>query len=188
MEKVLLNSSVLIYLISEIILFIMLIIALPTSIKIVLKWNFYSHTKEQYSLEKSAFLITTVTFFVSIIKIFLLPYFIFTIDSLSNLITGAMCGAGVISANSYGLNLLLVKMFVVFVFILWILLNYQDIEAKNYPYFKTKMVLFILIVLLIFLETFLDILYFIEIEPDLPVSCCSTLFGNLEGQILSLLD
>jgi hypothetical protein len=181
MEDTLLNSSVVVFLASEGVLFLMLLLAFFVAIKILLKWDFDSHTREQFALEKRAYLVVTIIFFIAVIKFFLLPYFVFTIDGLSAIVAGAMCGAGVISANSYGLELLFLKILVIFTLIVWIMVNHQDIEAKNYPYFKLKLTLFLIIALLIMAETLLDFLYFINIEPNRPVSCCSALFGELEG-------
>ena len=181
MGEVLLNTSVIIYLLSETILFVLLSIALFFSIQSILKWDYSSYSKEQYTLEKRAFLIISIVGFVFFIKFFLLPYFVYVIDGLSNIVSGAMCGAGVISANSYGMVLLFIKLLIIFMLIFWMGLNHYDLESKNYRYFIPKNWLFIGIFLLLSIEIVLDFLYFSNIEINQPVSCCSTLFGQLEG-------
>jgi hypothetical protein len=181
MGDILLNSKVIIYLLSEGITYLMLFIAFIVAVEGVIKWNYSSYSEEQYRLEKRAYLIVTITLFASIIKFSLLPYFVFVIDSLAPMVTGAMCGAGVIGTNGYGLILLLFKLLTIFMLTLWITINHYDIQAKNYPYFKMKSWLFILIFITFTIEIVLNILYFINIEPELPVSCCSTLFGGFEG-------
>jgi len=151
------------------------------SIKIVLKWNFESFTPAQFKLEQQAYLVTTITLFVFVMKFFLTLYFTFTIDALSLLVPGAMCSAGVITANDYGVPLLSLKLFILFGLTLWLYVNFYDVRTKNYQWFKEKSALFMLIFLLIIFELILDFLYFSNIDTHLPVSCCSALFGQLEG-------
>ena len=181
MSPILLNTQVQIYLLGEGILYIFMLIAFGISIDILLRWNFESFSDAQYRLEKKSYLVITILSFIFVIKFLLLPYFVFTIDSLNSLVKGAMCGAGVISANSYGLELLFIKLLVIFTLTLWLMINYYDLEAKNYPYFKIKYGLYIAIFLLVTYELWLDFNYFININTNQVVSCCSALFGQLEG-------
>ncbi len=181
MGEVLLNTSVLIYLLSESILYILLLIGLFFSIQAILQWDYNSYSRRQYQLERRAFLVISIIGFVFFIKFFLLPYFVYVIDGLSDIVPGAMCGAGVISANSYGMVLLFVKLFIIFILIFWLGLNHYDLESKNYRYFIPKNWLFVTIFLLLSLEIALDFLYFSSIDINKPVSCCSSLFGQLEG-------
>lgn len=181
MNPILLNTQVQIYLLGEAILYIFMLIAFAVSIHILLRWDFDSFSDEQYRLERRSYLVITILLFVFSVKFMLLPYFVFTIDALNTLVPGAMCAAGVISANSYGLELLFVKLFVIFTLTLWLMINYYDLEAKNYPYFKLKYGLYIAIFVLVSIELWLDFAYFTHIDIHQPVSCCSALFGQLEG-------
>jgi len=180
-SDILLNIDVIIYLISEFIIYILLFVGFWVSIETLIKWDYSSYTKEQYRLEKRAFLVMSITLFAFFIKFLLLPYFVFVIDDLSDIISGAMCGAGVISSNNYGMPLLFFKLLLIFMLILWIALNYYDLESKSYDYFIPKNYLLIAIFMILSLEFGLDILYFLSINPNQPVSCCSALFGQLEG-------
>ena len=80
--------------------------------------------------------------FVFSIKFLLILYFVFTIDTLSLLVPGAMCGAGVIAANEYGSYLLILKLAILFFLILWFYLNAYDMRTKNHQWFKEKSWLF----------------------------------------------
>jgi hypothetical protein len=60
-------------------------------------------------------------------------------------------------------------------------LNSFDLKARNFPLFRLKSWLFIAIFLLIAVETGLDFAYFGQIDIQKPVSCCSTLYGQMEG-------
>ena len=92
-----------------------------------------------------------------------------------------MCGAGVITANVYGTPLLTLKLIILALLTLWLYLNFYDMSTKNYQYFKQKSWLFIGLFLLIVGELFLNFSYLSNIDTHIAVSCCSTLFGQLEG-------
>lgn len=181
MNEILLNNEVIVYLLSESILYFLLFIAFLSTIGILRRWNFNAFTSEQFALENRSYLVMTIIFFVMTLKMLLLPYFIYTIDSLSDLIPGAMCGAGVIKANKYGNPLLAIKIVILFLSGLWLSLNAIDLKAKNYPYIKLKSWLFLVIFLLLSVEFALDFLYFTHIETTNPVSCCSVIFGQNGG-------
>jgi len=181
MNPILLNNQVLIYLFSEAILFTLAIIAFIVAVQIVMRWDFGAFTQRQFALERRAYLVMTIILFVVVMKIFLLPYFVFTVDNLSVLVPGAMCAAGVISANGYGLELLFLKLLIAFMLILWLALNRYDLAAKDYPIFRPKTWLYLGIFVLLVLELWWDVAYFTHIDTHLPVSCCSALFGQLEG-------
>jgi len=181
MNELLLSNQVIIYLLSESTLFLLLTIAFIVSVRILFKWDFESFNPIQFTLEKQTYLVSTITLFVFAIKFFLLIYFVFTIDALSLLVPGAMCGAGVITANEYGTTLLVLKLLLLALLILWFYLHSYDIHTKNHQYFKQKSWLFLAIFLFIIFELFLDFQYFSNIDTHLPVSCCSALFGQLEG-------
>jgi hypothetical protein len=172
-----LSNQVLIFLFSESILFLLGIIAFAGSIKILKNWDFNSTSTKQYKLEKSAYLIVLIILFTLIFKIFLMPYFTYTIDKLSNIVPGAMCAAGVIGANEYGNPLLLVKIILLFLVGIWMIVNKEDIKEPNYPYFREKFWFFVVIFALMSIEFFLDISYFLNISLKQPVSCCSVIFG-----------
>lgn len=181
MNEVLLSNEVIVYLLSETVLYLLLFIAFISTLGLLKRWNFDAFTTEQFRLENRSYLVMTIIFFVMLLKVVLLPYFVYTIDNLSNLIPGAMCGAGVIKANEYGNPLLSLKIIILFLSGLWLSMNSIDLKAKNYPYLKLKSWFFIIIFLLLSGEFLLDILYFTHIETTNPVSCCSVIFGQTGG-------
>ncbi len=181
MNEILLSNEVIVYLLSETVLYLLLFIAFISTLGLLRKWNFDTFTTEQFALENRSYLVMTIIFFVMLLKVVLLPYFVYTIDNLSDLIPGAMCGAGVVTANEYGNPLLSLKIIILFLSGLWLSMNSIDLKAKNYPYLKLKSWFFILIFLLLSAEFLLDILYFTHIETNNPVSCCSVIFGQTGG-------
>ncbi len=181
MNEILLSNEVIVYLLSETVLYLLLFIAFISTLGLLKRWNFDAFTTEQFRLENRSYLVMTIIFFVMLLKVVLLPYFVYTIDNLSNLIPGAMCGAGVVKANEYGNPLLSLKIIILFLSGLWLSMNSIDLKEKNYPYLKLKSWFFILIFLLLSAEFVLDILYFTHIETNNPVSCCSVIFGQTGG-------
>ena len=181
MNEILLSNEVIVYLLSETVLYLLLFVAFLSTLGLLKRWNFDAFTTEQFALENRSYLVMTIIFFVMLLKVVLLPYFVYTIDNLSDLIPGAMCGAGVIKANEYGNPLLSLKIIILFLSGLWLSMNSLDLKEKNYPYLKLKSWFFILLFLLLSAEFLLDILYFTHIETTNPVSCCSVIFGQTGG-------
>ena len=182
MNEIILETNTAVYLLSELIVWFMLLIAFIVDIRLLTRWDYGSFDPEQYELEKRAYLVMTVIIFAFAVKAPLLPYFVFTIDELSALVPGAMCGAGVISANGYGLPLLFVKIVTTLSFVLWLTINHYDLEEGDYPWFRLKSLLFIAVFTLVSVELWLDISFFTHIDTTRPTSCCSALFGLLEGE------
>jgi len=112
-------------------------IAFFISIKIYLNWDINSTSKTQYEMEKLSFLNQTIIKYIFIIKIPLFLFFIFTLDKLSNVITGAMCAAGVVNATEVGVYLLILKIINIYAFGLWLVLNSLDLKDENLS--KTKL-------------------------------------------------
>lgn len=181
MNEALLSNQVIIYLLSESILLTLLSIAFVITVSILKSWDFSSFSQKQFSLERRAYLVMTILIFVFAVKFFLVLYFVFAIDNLSVLVPGAMCAAGVISANDYGMYLLFLKLVILFFLILWMALNKYDLGAKDYPVFRVKSWLFVLIFAMVIVEMWLGVAYFSNIDMLEPVNCCSTLYGQLEG-------
>lgn len=181
MNEILLSNQVIVYLLSESILYGLLAIAFVITLSILVKWDFGSYSEHQFTLERRAYLVMTILLFVFLVKFLLLVYFVFAIDSLSLLVPGAMCAAGVISANDYGMLLLFLKLVILFFLLLWMAFNNYDLSAKNYPLFRVKSWLFMAIFLVISIELGVDFAYFMHIDTLEPVNCCSTLYGQLEG-------
>jgi len=177
MNSILLSNEVIIFLFAQAILLLLLIFAFFNSISILKNWDYKKTTSLQYKLEKRSYLVILIISFTMIAKLFLMPYFAYSIDTLSNIVPGAMCAAGIISANEYGQTLLSLKVIILFFIGIWLIINSLDLKEKIYPYTRSKFWLFVFIFSLILIETFLDVIYLINISVAEPVSCCSTIFG-----------
>ena len=154
------------------------IIAFILSIKIVFKWDINSTTPLQYSLEKQSYLTATIVKYIFIIKIPLFLFFIFTLDKISAVLTGAMCAAGVVDATDYGNYLFILKIINLYLFAYWIALHNEDIKHENQPYTKLKFALFIGAFIFLISELILEGVMFSAIDLDEMVSCCGTIYSS----------
>jgi len=178
---ILLSNEVVVFLFLEVVLLVLQTLAFLSAVPILQKWNFGATTAEQYRLEKRAYLVVLIIFFTVSFKILLLPFFSYMIDALAAIIPGAMCGAGVIGSNSFGTPLLVTKVVILALSGIWLMVNKQDLDAANYPFFKAKFRFFMVIYFLIISETVLDFLYLNNISTLSPVQCCSNIYGAAGG-------
>jgi len=181
LSNILFSYEVILSLFITISLFIVLGVAFFNTIYILKYYKKNRTSTLQYKLEKHSYLIVTIIYISLMIKVLFLPYFIFTIDKLSNIISGAMCGAGVIGANIYGEPLIILKLVIILVTMLWLRLHRYDLIVKGFIYFKKKMWLFIFIFILLVIELILEYLFFTNLSIQNPVSCCSTLYKSTQN-------
>ncbi len=156
------------------------------SIGVVKYFDINKDTLLQYTLLKRTYLASIIVEYALFFKIILLFYFVFTIDKISIFLHGAMCAAGVISANSYGIYLLTLKVINIYIFGFWILFNKEDKKTKDYHFTKLKFKFFMILFLLLVVEYILEILYFQGINPSKIVSCCGVLFNSVENSAISI--
>ena len=148
---------------------------------ILTRWNFNSPSKLQYTLEKRDYFVSLILYFALSSKVVLLPFFINLLNSLSEKLPGAMCAAGVVSANEYGQILLILKVVIIFVSGTWLILNAKDKLEVNLPYIKSRYYLYLALFFLIILELVVEYLYFTNISTEEVVLCCSAIYGANSG-------
>ncbi len=181
-----LTPEILINLFIDTLSYIFLAIAFFVAVKIVLWFDFGADTPRQYALERQSYLASTIVAFVLGLKIPMIFYFIYTLDHLSTIIPGAMCAAGVVSANEYGVWLFVFKIIDIYLFALWLLLNLADLRTKEYRYTKMKFAFFILIFLFVTIELVLEYLFFHALDVSKVVSCCGVLFNPVAHSALGI--
>ena len=176
-NSVLLSNEIIIYIFVQMILILLLFIAFYFSISIIKNWDYEKTTTTQYKLENKSYLVILIISFTLIVKIFLFPYFAYSLDNLSNIVPGAMCAAGIVGANDFGQINLALKILILFFIGVWLIINSLDLKAKTYPYTKKKYWFYSFIFLLCLIEIFLDFSFLNGISTKEPVMCCSTIFG-----------
>jgi hypothetical protein len=146
-------------------------------VQIVRGWDMDSGTEKQLHLERQTYLISTILSYMLTFQIGSLFLFIYTADSLHHLFVGAMCAAGSLYVNSYGYPTFLLKIFNCILAGLWLIINYSDNQAYDYPLIKKKYVLLLFLAPLVVTESVLQILYFTGLKGDMITSCCGSLFS-----------
>jgi hypothetical protein len=153
-------------------------VAFVLAFKISLKWDINSTSRTQYDLENQSFLSATIIKYIFAIKLPLFLFFVFTLDKISNLLTGAMCAAGVVNATDYGTYLLILKLLNLYLFGLWLTIHYLDMKNPNLPYTKIKFEFFTIAYWFLVAEIVLEFMSFYNIDVDKMVSCCGTLYSS----------
>jgi len=161
------------------------LVAFVLSIRIFLRWNIDSTSAEQYSLEKQSYLSATIIKYIFAIKLPLFLFFVFTLDKISTLLTGAMCGAGVVDATDYGAYLLMLKLLNLYLFGFWLTIHYLDIKSPDLPYTRVKFEFFIVAFLFLLVEIVLEGVMFGSIDIDKMVSCCGTLYSSSSNSAMA---
>ena len=147
-------------------------------ITIIRKWDLHSGSEEQLMLERRTYLISTVLAYVLAFQIGSLFLYIHTADALHNQFVGAMCAAGTLNADPYGYPALLLKILNVILAGLWLVINYADSRAYDYPLIRIKYAMLLLMAPLIANEAIAQTLYFLQLKADVITSCCGSLFSS----------
>ncbi len=168
----------------------MLLYAAFYGLRIQRSWDLRSGSELQLMLERRTYLISTILSYVFVFELISFFLFIYVADHLHTLFVGAMCAAGTLKVNGYGYPALILKMVNFMMAGLWLLMNYADNRAYDYPLIKKKYLLLLLLTPLLLLEVFLQTRYFLLLRPSIITSCCGTLFGSgnnaLAGDIATL--
>jgi len=159
-------------------------------IQILRRWDIQSGSEIQLALERKTYLISTILAYLFAFELFSLFLFTYTTDHLHAIFVGAMCAAGSLNVNAYGYPTLAVKIANFILCGIWLILNYTDNRAFDYPLVKTKYKFLLLITALLILETIWQTSYFILLRGNVITSCCGTLFSedaqSVAGEIAAL--
>lgn len=173
-----LTASTIGYLSANTALFILSSAVLYKAIPLQKSWNFKRSDKKQYENENVLHLLSTMIHFILYFKIALSLYLFYMIDSLTPFIKAAMCGVGVLNATNVGWELIALKIFMLFAFLLWISIDKIDKQKLDYPYVKMKIGFYIFIFLLLLIEIIADYVMIFSLDTQKVVSCCSVTFSN----------
>ena len=181
MSNIFLSPQVIVLLFVTLSLAVVLTFAAFKTVQLIKNYKPNAVTQEQYTLEKSSYLITTIIQVSLFINIFLLALFTHTLNSLSDIIPGAMCAAGVVSSNAFGNPLIVLKVVIILCSLLWLRINKEDFITKGHPYFKRKYLFFLLIFLLFLIDIFLELNFFAHLSTVEPVMCCSHIYKHTQN-------
>ncbi len=180
-----LHPSIITLFISSVLISMLLLYSSYYGIRILRKWDIKSGSELQLELERSTYLISTILTYVFGFQLMSLFLYVYTADIIHPLFVGAMCASGTLTVNSYGYPTLILKVFNFIAAGLWLVLNYTDNRAYDYPLIKSKYKFLVVIAPLVVAETILQTKYFLGLKPDVITSCCSTLFTSTSTSVAS---
>ena len=174
----LLHPAVIALLLTSLLSSILLLYSAYYGYLVIRQWDLSSGSELQLSLERRTYLISTILTYLFVFQILSLFLYLFTADSLHPLFVGAMCAAGTLHVNGYGYPALLLKIFNVLAAGVWLIVNFVDNRAYDYPLVQKKYVLLLAISPFILAETVVLAQYFLHLEPNIITSCCGSLFSE----------
>jgi len=163
----------------------MLLLSAFFGVSILRRWDIRSGSELQLNLERKTYLISTLMMYVLWFQLASFFLFIFTADRLHELFVGAMCAAGTLNVNGYGYPALILKMVSFILAGIWLIVNYADNRAYDYPLIKKKYALLLVLTPFVLLEAMVQGMYFAEMKADLITSCCGSQFSTGEGTVAS---
>lgn len=171
--------------VGSILVSVMLMIASAFGISILRRWNITSGSELQLILERKTYLISTLMTYALWFQLASFFLFIFTVDHLHGLFVGAMCAAGTLNINGYGYPALIMKIITSVFAGIWIIVNYTDNRAHDYPLVKKKYGMLLVLTPFVLSETLLQGMYFAGMRADIITSCCGSLFSTGENSVAS---
>ena len=171
------HPSIIALFVGSILVSCMVLYSVRHGIDIQRYWNLQSGSELQLELEKKTYLISTIMAYTFAFQLFSLFLFIFTADKLHSLFTGAMCAAGTLNVNGFGYPALSLKIINFILGGTWLVINYTDNKAFDYPLIRRKYLLLIVIAPFVIAETVMQGAYFLNLKPHVITSCCGSLFS-----------
>jgi uncharacterized membrane protein len=155
--------------------------ALTISVQIVRKWDISSMGEGQLNLERKSHLGSVIIQYGLGIQVLFLILFYMTLESMAEVIPGAMCATGALKANRYGFPALFVKMAVAFVCGIWTVVHHVDAKLEDYSLTRFKYKSLFVLAPLLLCDLALQFLYFLNLDPNVITSCCGVVF-EIEGE------
>ncbi len=164
------------------------LVGAATALGLLKHWDLGSDSELQIKLEERIWLVATLVQFGLVVQIISAILFIYAADYFATVLKGAMCAAGSLTANGFGLPALGFKLITIFVGSLWIMLHRLDIGSENFPYTRLKNLWLLAMLPLLIGDGLFVVLYLVNLEPEIVTSCCGILFGETEAGGYSLLN
>ncbi len=176
-----LNSWSLTLCLCSLVVFFLLAFASRTAVRVLRFWNPASDSNRQIRLENEIWLSSTMVAYGLGFQIVSLLLFVLAANHYCQMIVGAMCATGALTANSFGVPALMVKVAGVFLYGFWIVMHQLDIRSERYPLVRVKYIFLLLLLPLLFVDISLQTLYISGLKPDIITSCCAVVFSSSSG-------
>lgn len=161
----------------------MLLWAAWFSVGLLRRWDLSSSGEGQLELERRTYLVSTLVGYALMMELGTLVLYVYTAEDLHGLFVGAMCAAGTLNVGQFGYATLGIKLGSFLACSMWLVLNYLDAQAPDYPLTKIKYALMLLIAPLVLAEAVLGAMYLLGLKADVITSCCGTLFSSAQGEV-----
>jgi hypothetical protein len=174
----LLHPAIIALLLVSVLTSLMLLYSSYYAVLIIRCWDLTSGSEQQLALERRTYLVSTILSYVFAFELLSLFLYMFSADNIHTLFVGAMCAAGTLNVNGCGYPALLLKIINFLAAGVWLIINYVDNRAHDYPLIKKKYVFLLIIAPLIVGETVTLANYLLRLRPDVITSCCGSLFST----------
>ncbi|MCW8905647.1 MAG: hypothetical protein OQL28_00230 [Sedimenticola sp.] len=174
----LLNPAIMALILVSGVVLLMLLSASGFALQLLRHWDIGSGSELQLRLERRAYLISTLLAWVFASELVSLLLFVYNAEAMSGQFVGAMCATGVLNANPWGWPTLFLKIGLFFSGAVWLSLNGLDNRGYDYPLIRIKYWLLLWLVPLVVAEAYLQLRYFLNLQPDIITSCCGSLFST----------
>jgi hypothetical protein len=152
-----------------------------TAFRVLRFWNPASDSNRQIRLESETWLAATLVSYGLGFQVISLALFALAADHYSQVIVGAMCALGALTANVYGIPVLMIKTAGLFFYGFWIVLHQIDIRSESYPLVRLKFGYLLVLLPILIGEVVLQTLYIANLQPDIITSCCAVVFSAAAG-------
>jgi hypothetical protein len=159
----------------------MVLYSASCGIQILRRWDLHSGSELQLSLERKTYLVSSMLSYAFGFQLISLFLFVYTADRICPFFVGAMCAAGSLYANGFGYPVLLFKVMNFLLAGFWLVLNFADNQAPDYPLIRKRYGLLLVLAVLIPAEAVLQANYFARLSPNIITSCCGSLFSGDAG-------
>ena len=154
-------------------------------VRIIRGWDIKSGTERQLEFERKTYLVSTVMNYALGFQLLSLFLFIYTADTISPLFIGAMCAAGSLKVNGFGYPALILKIVSFLLAGLWLIVNFTDNKAYDYPLIRMKYWVLLFIAPFLVAETIVEGGYLLGLRPNIITSCCGALFTTDAETVVS---
>ena len=144
-------------------------------------WDPLSSSQAQLQLERQGELFSALVRCALIFEIAALFLFLFTVDDLHPLFTGAMCATGVLNLDPSGWWTLAGRCLVCFGAAFWLALDNLDRRSEDSPLVRPKSWLLLALAPLMAGVFGLQLRFFLQLHPEVITSCCGAFFDRGSG-------
>jgi hypothetical protein len=165
----------------------LVLVASFTAVQVIRYWDLEADDNRQIELEQRTWLSSALVQGALVLQMVSLVIMIGAADHFADLLSGAMCATGALTANSFGVPALMVKIVTLFCAAIWLTINQIDLSVPTYPLTTAKHWLILALLPLICLDLGLVTAYLALLRPDIVVSCCGVIFAESTPNGFSLI-